>query len=134
MIRLSEIKKGDILNARFEDLVNTGEVLDIDREEKKVLVAHGDQEFWYSNDDLSAIPLTPAMLEALGFARSSDSAITGDGVAYVRGPFIVRYPENDRNNMLLTYRDEHREVSNSIPVHLFQNHYQAMTNAHLGLS
>mgnify|MGYP003402170204 FL=1 len=134
MIKLSEIKTGDIVNARFEDVVNTGEVLDIDREERKVLVAHGDQEFWYSNDDLSAVPLTPNMLETLGFTLSSDPAFNTDGTAYIRGPFIVRYLKKDNNMILLTYRDEFREVKNDLSVHQFQNHYQAMTNMHLGLS
>ncbi len=134
MIKLSEIKTGDIVNARFEDVVNTGEVLNVDREERKVLVAHGDQEFWYSNDDLSAIPLTTSMLEALGFTLSSDPAFNEAGTAYIKGPFIVRYLKSDSNRLLLTYRDEHREIDNNLSVHQFQNHYQVMTNMHLGLS
>ncbi len=134
MIKLSEIKAGDIVNARFEDVINTGEVIEIDGAEKKILVAHGDQEFWYDIDDLSAIPLTVHTLETLGFMPSPDPALNSEGAAYVRGPFIVRYPEKDRNIMLLTYRDEHREISKDIAVHQFQNHYQSMTNIHLGLS
>lgn len=134
MIKLSEIKTGDIVNARFEDVVNTGEVLNVDREERKVLVAHGDQEFWYSNDDLSAIPLTTSMLEALGFTLSSDPVFNEAGTAYIKGPFIVRYLKSDSNRLLLTYRDEHREIDNNLSVHQFQNHYQVMTNMHLGLS
>ena len=134
MIKLSEIKSGDIINARFEDVVNTGEVLDIDREERKVLVAHGDQEFWYDNDHLSAVPLTPGMLEKLGFTLSSDPSFNADGTAYIKGPFIVRDLKKDGNRILLTYRDEHREINNDLFVHQFQNHYQAMTNMPLGLS
>jgi hypothetical protein len=134
MIKLSEIKNGDIVNARFEDLTNTGEVIQVDGAEKKVLVAHGDQQFWYDIDDLSPVPLTVNALERLGFTLSSDPAFNSDGVAYIRGPFIVRYPEKDKNSMLLTYRDEHREINNEISVHQFQNHYQSMTNMHLGLS
>ncbi|HTN05976.1 hypothetical protein [Agriterribacter sp.] len=133
MIKLSEIKTGDIVNARFEDVVNTGTVLNIDKEERKVLVAHGDQEFWYGNDQLSAVPLTPGMLETLGFALSSDPAFTADGIAYIKGPFIVRYLKKDGNMLLLTYRDEHREINNDLAVHQFQNHYQSMTNMHIGL-
>ena len=133
MIKLSEIKNGDIVNARFEDVTNTGEVMQVDGPEKKVLVAHGDQQFWYHIDELSSVPLTTAILEKLGFTLSSDPAFNNDGAAYIRGPFIVRYPEKDRNSMLLTYRDEHREIHNDISVHQFQNHYQSMTNMHLGL-
>jgi len=133
MIKLSEIKNGDIVNARFEEVTNTGEVIQVDREEKKALVAHGDQEFWYDIDDLGPVPLTIPLLEQLGFVRSSDPALNHDAVAYVRGPFIVRYPEKEKNNMLLTYRDEHREINNDIYVHQFQNHYLGMTNVPLGL-
>lgn len=134
MIKLSEIKTGDIVNARFEDVINTGEVLDIDREERKVLVAHGDQQFWYSNDDLSAIPLTTHMLESLGFILSADPALNEEGKTYVRGNFIVRYLKKDSSMVLLAYRDEHREIKNDLSVHQFQNHFQVMTNMHLGLS
>ena len=134
MIKLSEIKNGDIVNARFEDVTNTGEVVQVDGAEKKVLVAHGDQQFWYDTDDLSPIPLTVNALETLGFTLSSDPAFNSNGAAYMRGPFIVRYPEKDKSSMLLTYRDEHREINNEISVHQFQNHYQSMTNMHLGLS
>ncbi|MCC7526046.1 MAG: hypothetical protein IT250_14555 [Chitinophagaceae bacterium] len=131
MIKLSEIKAGDIVNARYEDVINTGSVLDVDREERKVLVAHGDQEFWYSNDDLDAIPLTIEMLEALGFSLSSDPVLNADGTAYVKGPFIVRYLKKDSSKILLTYRDEFREVEKDIYVHQFQNHYRSMTNMHI---
>ncbi len=134
MIKLSEIKNGDIVNARFEEVTNTGEVIQVDREEKKALVAHGDQEFWYDIDDLGAVPLTIPLLEKLGFTRSSDPALANESVAYVKGPFIVRYPEKEKNNMLLTYRDEHREINSDIYVHQFQNHYLGMTNVPLGLS
>lgn len=134
MIKLSEIKTGDIVNARFEDVINTGEVREIDGAEKKILVAHGDQEFWYSVEDLDPIPLTVSKLETLGFMPSPDPALNSEGAAYVRGPFVVRYPEKDKSSMLLTYRDEHREISKNIAVHQFQNHYQSMTNIHLGLS
>ena len=134
MIKLSEIKTGDIVNARFEDVINTGEVREIDGAEKKILVAHGDQEFWYSVEDLDPIPLTVSKLETLGFMPSPDPALNSEGAAYVRGPCVVRYPEKDKSSMLLTYRDEHREISKNIAVHQFQNHYQSMTNIHLGLS
>lgn len=134
MIRLSEIKTGDIVSATFDGTQNTGEVLDTDRAERKVLIAHGAQEFWYSNDDLSAIPLTADMLELLGFARSSDPVLNELGTAYVKGPFIVRFLKKDNSKMLLTYRDEFREIDKNIPVHQFQNHYRAMTNVPLGWS
>ncbi len=133
-MKLSEIKVGDILNARFEDVVNTGEVLQVDREEKKVLVAHGDQEFWYNLEDLSPVPLTVEILEKLGFQKTDESSLNGGGVAFVKGPFIVRYPEGTNTpHLLLTYRDEHRDLHGDLFVHQFQNHYRNMTNFHIGI-
>ena len=134
MIKLSEVKTGDIVNARFEDVVNTGEVLQVDREEKKVLVAHGDQEFWYDIGDLSAVPFTMDSLSMMGFLKTDDSAIKGSGIAFVKGPFIARFPDiSDPKHMILTYRDEHRDLHGDLFVHQFQNHYHSMTNFHVGI-
>ncbi|MBX2926147.1 MAG: hypothetical protein KF746_28405 [Chitinophagaceae bacterium] len=134
MIRLSEVKKGDIVNARFEDVINTGEVEQVDREEKKALVAHGDQEFWYDIADLTPVPLTWEILEKLGFHSTDDPVIKGTGTAYVRGPFIVQFPETaNLHKIHLIYRDEHRDLHEELYVHQLQNHYQSMTNMHLGL-
>lgn len=135
MIRLSEVKKGDIVNARFEDVTNTGEVVQVDREEKKALVAHGDQEFWYDIDDLTPVPFNVANLEKLGFFPTADPVIKGSGTAYVRGPFIIQFPEEENTQKIhLIYRDEHRNLNGSLYLHQLQNHYQAMTNMHLGLA
>lgn len=131
MIKFSEIKEGDIVNARFEDSVKIGRVVRADRGEKKLLVAHGDQELWYNLEDVSSIPLSADILKSLGFLPSADPALTGNGQAYIRGPFVVRYPANDSGSMLLSFRDEHRKISSSIGLHQFQNHFQAMTNVSL---
>lgn len=134
MIRLSEVKKGDIVNARFEDVINTGEVEQVDREERKALVAHGDQEFWYDIEDLTPVPLTLSNLEKLGFHLTDDPVIRGSGAAYVRGPFIVQFPEIANHQRIhLIYRDEHRDLHGELFVHQLQNHYQSMTNMHLEL-
>lgn len=131
MIKFSEIKKGDIVNVRFEDSVKTGRVVRADWGEKKVLVAHGDQEFGYNLEDISSIPLTTDILKILGFLPSSDPVLTKDANAYIRGPFVVRYPRNDNDSMLLSFRDEHRKISSNTTLNQFQNHFQDMTNVHL---
>ncbi|MBX3254021.1 MAG: hypothetical protein KF862_07775 [Chitinophagaceae bacterium] len=134
MIRLAEVKMGDIVNARFEDVINTGEVEQVDREEKKALVVHGDQEFWYDIEDLTPVPLTRESLEKLGFYPSDDPVIKGIGTAYVRGPFIIQFPEESNLQKIhLIYRDEHRNLNGELYLHQLQNHYQSMTNMHLGL-
>ncbi|PWT95711.1 MAG: hypothetical protein C5B52_17190 [Bacteroidetes bacterium] len=134
MIKLSEIKVGDIVNARFEDVVNTGEVLQVDREEKKALVTHGDTEYWYDINDLSAVSFSIDTLGQMGFRKSEDPSLNGTGLAYIKGPFIVRFPDKtNTKHMVLTYRDEHRDLNGDLFVHQFQNHYHSMTNFHIGL-
>lgn len=134
MIKLSEVKQGDIVNARFEDVVNTGEVLQVDREERKALVQHGDQEFWYDMEDLTPVPFSLNSLDSLGFHSSEDPVLKGTGAAYVRGPFVIRFPETGNTSKInLIYRDEHRNLSGPLYLHQLQNHYLSMTNMHLGL-
>ena len=134
MIKLNEIKTGDIVNARFEDVVNTGEVQQVDHTERKVLVSHGDQEFWYDTDNLSPVPFTLESLDRLGFTATDDPLIKGNGTAYVKGPFIIQFPRpGDHKAIHLIYRDEHRDVNGDIFLHQLQNHYHSMTNFHLDL-
>lgn len=134
MIKLNEIKSGDIVNARFEDVVNTGEVEQVDHTERKVLVAHGDQEFWYNIEDISPVPFNLESLGKLGFTEATDPLIKGNGIAYVKGPFIIQFPNpNNLKSIHLIYRDEHRDVNGEISLHQLQNHYHSMTNFHLGL-
>lgn len=134
MIKISEVKNGDIVNARFEDVINTGEVIQVDREERKALVSHGDQEFWYDEEDMSPVPFTIEKLETLGFVESNDPVIKGSGTAYVKGPFILQFPSSGNlNHIHLIYRDEHRDIKGPIFLHQLQNHYHSMTNFHLEL-
>lgn len=134
MIKLNQIKSGDIVNARFEDVVNTGEVKQVDHTERKVLVEHGDQEFWYDIEDISAVPFNMETLDKLGFTPSTDPVIKGSGMAYVKGPFIIQFPNPDNLKAIhLIYRDEHRDVNGELFLHQLQNHYRSMTNFHLGL-
>lgn len=135
MIKLSEVKNGDIVNARYEEVLNTGEVKQVDREERKALVQHGDQEFWYDIEDLTPVPFNFDSLEKLGFYLSNDPVIRGTGSAYVRGPFVIRFPEGyNVQKVNLIYRDEHRNLVGPLFLHQLQNHYQSMTNMHLGLA
>lgn len=134
MIKLSELKTGDIVNVQFEEVINTGEVLQVDQAEKKVLVAHGDQEFWYDIEDITPVPLNVLTLQRLGFEKSDDPVLSNGAAAYVRGPFVVRFPDpSNIDHLILTYRDEHRDIHGPLQVHQFQNHYFAMTNMHLDL-
>lgn len=135
MLKINEVKTGDIVSARFEDVTNIGEVLQVDREDKKALVSHGDQEFWYDTDDLGPVPFSIDSLDKLGFVLSTDPLIKGNGTAYVKGPFILQFPDPaNYKHIHLIYRDEHRDLDGELYLHQLQNHYHAMTNFHLELA
>lgn len=134
MLKIGEVKVGDIVDAQFEDVVNTGEVIQVDHEERKALVSHGDQEFWYDMENLGPVILTLDGLEKMGFFESTDPLIKGTGIAYVKGPFILQLPEPDNlRHVNLTYRDEHRHIMDGLFLHELQNHYRSMTNIDLHL-
>ena len=57
MINLHELRVGDIVLAEFEGQSREGEVVGIDREERKVDVKTTVQDFWYDPEHLNAIPL-----------------------------------------------------------------------------
>jgi hypothetical protein len=128
MIRLTEVKEGDIVIADFEGQKRVGDVLEVSRGDKKALVAHGENEFWYDMVHIYAVPLEPEILDELGF-RKVDSP---NGLIYERGPFTLQYVATDTENYnLLHYRDETRHVHNMQYLHQLQHHYKAMTNHEL---
>lgn len=133
MIKFQDIKIGDLLNARFDGQVTEGEVIDLNHEDHQVcMLTFGQQEFWYAPQDLSPIPLTEAQLLKLKFIKSDDPELNVTGQAYVRGPFIVLYPEKGNNEfVVLKYRDEVRELHHALMVHELQNHYREMTKIDL---
>lgn len=128
-MKLTEVKEGDIVVADFEGQKRVGDVLEVSRGDKKALVAHGENEFWYDMADIYAVPLDHEILEELGFKKAEDQS---GGLSYERGPFTLQYvaSENDRYN-LLHYRDETRHVHNMQYLHQLQHHYKGMTNFEL---
>jgi hypothetical protein len=130
MINLHDVKAGDTVLVEFEGNTVEGQVLEVNREDKQVCVQTGEQEFWYDLDALYAIPLNEDQLLKLKF-RKEDSA--GNARVYVRGPFSVKLYESGDGHPAtrLDYRDEHREIKESITVNQLQNHYHEMTNFHL---
>jgi hypothetical protein len=129
MMRLTEVKAGDIVVADFEGQKRVGDVLEVSRGDKKALVAHGENEFWYNMTDLYAVPLDGEILTELGFAKVDNPT---NGMSYERGPFTLQYVHTDVDVYnLLHYRDETRHVHNMQYLHQLQHHYKAMTNHEL---
>ncbi|SEW24392.1 hypothetical protein SAMN05428988_3520 [Chitinophaga sp. YR573] len=131
MINLHDVKAGDTVLVNYEGNTVEGQVLEVNREDKQVCVQTGEQEFWYDLDALYAIPLNEDQLLKLKFRKEGTE--NGNGRIYVRGPFSVKLYElgNGQPATRLDYRDEHREIKESITVNQLQNHYHEMTNFHL---
>ena len=129
MIKLSEIKNGDVVLAEFEGEKMEGTVTDINREDKEVCVETSVQEFWYTPDHLYPIPLSNEQLLKLGFTNNEN----GDGsVKYMKGSFRVLVPKKDDfSNIEIWWREDHRYLNQAINVHELQNHYLQMTKVEL---
>ncbi|HET9056860.1 MAG TPA: hypothetical protein VFN30_08440 [Chitinophagaceae bacterium] len=129
MIKISDLQLGDIVKATFEETTNIGEILRIDRAEKKAIVAHGDQEFWYDEKDLAPVPLDEEQLMNLKFEKKENE----DGsVKYSKGAFRILLPKKgDFSHMEVWYRQEKSIIDSPIFVHQLQNHYLRMTKVHL---
>lgn len=129
MLKLSEVKAGDIVIADFEGQHRIGDVLEVSRGDKKARIAHDENEFWYDLNNIYAVPLDDSILTELGFSRLNGNT---DGVIYERGPFSLQFVQRgeDRHS-LLHYRDETRHVHDLAYLHQLQNHYKGMTNFEL---
>ena len=129
MLKLTELKSGDIVLADFEGQLRVGDVLDVSYGDKKALVAHDESEFWYDLNNIYAVPLEDGILSELGFAKSNGNP---NASVYQRGPFTLEWVNNGEDaHSLLHYRDETRHVHNLKYLHELQNHYKGMTNFEL---
>jgi hypothetical protein len=133
MINLQDVKTGDTVLVEFEGHKIEGHVLEVNREDKQICVQTGEQVFWYDLNVLYAIPLNEDQLLKLKFKKEDNISSTGNGNVYVRGPFSVKLYQlsNGQPATRLDYRDEHRDIRESLTVNQLQNHYQQMTNFHL---
>ena len=129
MIKFQDLKVGDYVLAEQDGTTWSGEVTNLNHDEKEVCVDNGVQEFWFNPDQLSALPLDESQLMKLNFERQEN----GDGtVKYLKGAFRIQIPhKNDFSNFEIWYRDEKRQIIHPISVHQLQNHYLEMTKVHL---
>jgi hypothetical protein len=127
MIKLSDLKEEDIVMVDFEGQMRTGDIIEISSGDKKVKVAHGENEFWYDFHDLHAVPVDTDQLTELGFKTVKEPA--SDGILYERGPFSLEFVQKGADrHALLHYRDETRHIHDLQFVHQLQHHYKGMTN------
>ncbi|THU39993.1 hypothetical protein FAM09_08870 [Niastella caeni] len=129
MIKISELKFGDIVSAEYDGQQREGMVKDINREDKEVCVETGVQEFWYTPDHLYPVPLNDEQMKRLGFTQTEN----GNGsVKYVKDSFRVLLPQKGNfSQMEIWWREDHRYLNQPIHVHELQNHYYQMTKVEL---
>lgn len=128
MIKINELKAGDIVMVMEEGVEREGVVTDVQHDQNLVCVDNGVQEFWYSPADILSIPLNEEQLLKLGFQRQDND----HGVKYLKGPFRIQLHEDgDFSNLEMWYREDRRHFNMPITVHELQNRYMAMTKVPL---
>ena len=127
MLKLGELKEGDIVRIEDEGVSREGTVVDISREEKQALINNGVQEFWFDLDQIYPVPLDDEQLTRLGFVKEVD----GDSVKYMKGPFRIVIVNNNFSDIEMWYREDRRHFNTPIGVHHLQNLYHNMTKVHL---
>lgn len=129
MLKLGELKAGDIIKVNDDGVEREGVVVEISHEEHQALVDNGVQEFWYSPEEMEAIPVDEQQLLNLGFEKQN---LNGEGIKYLKGAFrIVTPKEGDFSNLEMWYREDRRHFSHSIGIHHLQNLHLQMTKVPL---
>jgi hypothetical protein len=130
MLKIGNLKSGDIINVNDEGVVREGTVVSISYEENQALVNNGVQEFWYTPSEMTAVPLDENQLTRLGFSKED---LEG-GVKYKRDSFrLVTPKKGDFSTVEMWWREDRRNFSFPLAVHELQNLYLDMTKVHLNL-
>ncbi len=129
MIKLTDLKEGDIVKVLHDGVEREGVVQQIGRDDNKACINNGIQEFWYSVDQIIPIPLTEdRLINTLGF----DKMETENGVKYMKGPFrILVHDPGNFTNLEIWYREDRRHFNHPLYVHELQNHHLNMTKVPL---
>jgi hypothetical protein len=129
MVKISELKEGDVVRVLDQGLERVGTVTEISREDNMANIDNGIQEFWYAPEDIVPVPLTEEQLiQTLGFEREEN----GEGVKYKKGPFrVLVHDPGNYTNLEVWYREDHRNFHHPLYVHELQNHYLQMTKVPL---
>jgi hypothetical protein len=131
MLKIGELKQGDIVKVNDEGVERIGTVVRVSPEENQALVNNGVQEFWYSPVEMDAVPLDESQLTKLGFERQD---LEGAAVKYLKGAFRLVTPQKgDFSNVEMWYREDRRHFSFPLGVHQLQNLHLDMTKVPLEL-
>jgi hypothetical protein len=129
MLKMQELKIGDLVMAEYAGEWWEGEVAELNREDKEVCIRTDVQDFWFKPEELRGIPLNDEQLRKLGFQKESN----GDGsVKYKKGAFrILLNANNNFNEFEMWYREDRRHLKGPVFVHELQNHHLQMTKVEL---
>lgn len=132
MIKISDLKEGDVVRVLFDGEERDGIVTDVDREENQAQIDNGIQEFWYGPDDIVPVPMTEdRLINILGFEKEEGP----DGVKFKRGAFrVVVHDPGNYTNLDIWYREDHRHFNHALYLHELQNHHLDMTKVQLDRS
>jgi hypothetical protein len=129
MVKVTELKEGDIVQILDAGIERVGTVVGITREDNMACIDNGIQEFWYPAEEIVPVPLTEKQLvETLGFEKEE----SGEGTKYKKGPFrVMVHDPGNYTNLDIWYREDHRHFNHPIYVHELQNHHMQMTKVPL---
>jgi hypothetical protein len=129
MIKISDLKEGDVVRVLHDGEEREGRVEDVSRDEGMACVNNGVQEFWYGPDQIIPIPMSEErLINTLGFEKEQME----DGMKFKKGAFriLVKDPGN-YTNIDLWYREDHRHFNHPLYLHELQNHHLDMTKVPL---
>lgn len=128
MLKVGELKQGDIIMVNDDGAMREGVVSKVHHEENQALVDNGIQEFWYDAEEMFPLPLDENQLLKLGFEKQE-----ADGsVKYMKGAFrLVTPKKGDFSNIEMWYREDRRHFNVPLSVHELQNLHLDMTKVHL---
>jgi hypothetical protein len=128
MLKISNLRTGDIISVNNDGIIQEGTVVGISHEQNQVQVDNGVQEFWYSPEELNSIPLDDTQLMNLGFTKEE----IGGAVKYKKDSFRLLTPQKgDFSNIEMWYREDRRHFSFPLGVHELQNLHHDMTKINL---
>ena len=128
MLKLGDLKSGDIVLLNDEGLEREGTVVRVSHENRQALVDNGVQEFWYDLADIRPIPLDENQLLKLGFEKE----IVNGEVKYKKGSFrLLAHKPGDFSNLEMWWREDRRHFDFPLSVHDLQNLHLDMTKVPL---
>src|SRR5580658_3582952 len=112
MIKFNELKIGDVVEVEYDGKKSEGEVIDLDHEDKEACVQTEVQDFWYTPDQIFAIPVDEGQLKSFGFEKVEN----GDGtVKYKKDAFRILLSQKDAfSDFEMWYREDRRHITHHI--------------------